>query len=217
MNKRVICKSALAALACALLAWGVVVRREADVVLATPPSQSESATDLGSAIHADFDGDQKPDFVKGSAVGGSYVLQILFSTDTPTASLRLSSGVSGIRILSRDVNQDHDEDLIVTSCTSPIPVAVFLGDGKGHFQPGNPWNYIPVGIDSPYSYRPITGQTGSAGDFQQRRLPACILSGIFAQLRLKASCRAASGATGTPNPVGSSGRTPRGPPATHLL
>jgi len=217
MNNRVICKSGLVALACALLAWGAAVRREAGVVFATAPSQSESAPDLGSTIHADFDGDQKPDIVLGSTVGGSYVLQIRFSTDTPVASLRLSSGVSGIRILSQDVNQDNDEDLIVTSCTSPIPVAVFLGDGKGHFQPGNPWNYIPVGIDATYSYHPIPGQTGPAGDFQQRRLPAGVLNGIFAQLRLKAEACVAPGATGTSNPVGSFGRTPRGPPAACLL
>jgi hypothetical protein len=217
MKNRLLCKSAFTVFACSLLAWGVAVRREFRAALPPPQTHGEAAPDLASAINADFDGDQKPDLVTGSAVGDSYVLQIRFSSDKPTASLRVGGGVSGLRILSHDVNQDHDEDLIVTSCTSLIPVAVFLGDGKGHFQPGNPWNYIPVGINSSYSYDVTAGQTDPAGDTQLKRLIPGVLSEVFAQLPLREEPCVASGAVNPSFPGVSFGCTPRGPPADSPL
>jgi len=217
MSSRTILLIGLVVASCTLLTWGAAVCPNSDAVRPAPAWPSEVGPDLGSAIHADFDGDQKPDIVLGSAVGNSYFLQIRFSTDTPATSLRVSGGVSGIRILSRDVNQDNDEDLIVTSCTSPIPVAVFLGDGKGHFQPGNPWNFIPVGINSPCRYAPTTGHASAIGDSQQRRLPSGGLCGVFTPLKLRdkgsAACRAARSTT-APDCFGC---VPRGPPIDSIL
>jgi hypothetical protein len=217
MNKRLLCRLGLVSLACGLLVLGIGVCPEPDLTLTAPSWHPELAPDLSSTIQADFDGDQKPDVVVGTAVGQSYVLQIRFSTDAPATLLRLSAGVPGMRILSRDVNQDNDEDLIVTSCTSLIPIAIFLGDGKGHFQPGNPWNYIPVGIDSSYRFDPTTGQTSPAGNTEERRLPAGTLRGAVAELRLEDQPFVAPKTTDPSTIPGVFSRAPRGPPASSIL
>ncbi len=131
--------------------------------------ENRVSASLGSIVGADFDGDMKPDVIVGTAAGRGYVLQIQFSTQIPSASLALDSAVPGMTVLSRDVNQDNDADLIVTSCTSLIPVAVFLGDGKGHFQPDNPWNYVPVGLNSSCGYGSPVGNDGPAGNTTEDR------------------------------------------------
>ncbi len=153
-----------------LLAWGLGANSfSAQGSSVVEPGNYHLATGFSSIVGADFDGDMKPDMIVGTAAGRGYVLQIQFSTQIPSASLALDSALPGMTVLSRDINQDNDADLIVTSCTSLIPVAVFLGDGKGHFQPDNPWNYVPVGLNSSRGYGSPSGNDGPAGNTTEDR------------------------------------------------
>ena len=140
--------------------------------------------DLNSIVGADFDGDMKPDVIVRTTAGKGYVLQIHFSTQIPSASLVFDGAGPGMRIVSRDLNRDNDEDLIVTNCTSPIPVAVFLGDGKGHFQPENPWNYIPVGLNSSSQFDSPKGHEDSASNTEDGRFSTSALCGVPSLLKL---------------------------------
>ncbi len=153
-----------------------------------PPAEAcdyRMSTGLGSIVGADFDGDMKPDTVVGTAAGRGYVLEIQFSTQIPSASLVFEGLGPGMRILSQDVNRDNDTDLIVTSCTSLIPIAVFLGDGKGHFQQDNPWNYVPVGLNSPYQYNSPSSHEGQASNTtENRRLSAIAWCRGYSDLEL---------------------------------
>ncbi len=140
------------------------------------PKDCRISTGFNSLVGTDFDGDMKPDVVVETAAGRGHVLQIRFSSQIPTASLAFDGTGPGVRILSRDVNRDNDADLIITSCTSPVPIAVFLGDGKGHFQPDNPWNYVPFSLDSPYQFNSPTRQEGTASNTtEDRRISTGVL------------------------------------------
>ncbi len=217
MRSRLPCRLGLGAfaIACAVLAGGA--RPQSNLAITAPLRQSEIAPQSSLPIQADFDGDQKPDVAVGIAVGQGYVVQIQFSTERPSASLRLAGGVPGMRILSRDVNNDNDADLIVTSCTSLIPIAVFLGDGKGHFQPDNPWNYIPVGLNSPYQYDSPAGHEGPASNTEERRFRIGALRGSLAELRLDVEPCLTLGIKEPAIETVASVPTPRGPPASSNL
>ena len=90
-------------------------------------------------VDADLDGDLKPDIVR-VASGGRDPLGYLY-----TIHLQLSSGVNrsplevhsaapnGVRIVARDVNGDHDVDLVVTSTLDLRTIGVWINDGHGGF------------------------------------------------------------------------------------
>ncbi len=105
-------------------------------------------------LNADFDGDEKPDLAVGEGGEGGYTVQIHFTSDIPKTFLTFPVSGPGIRIVARDIDLDDDQDIIVTSATSDVPIAIWLGDGKGHFQPGDPWAYLPTHLNSPLQYRP---------------------------------------------------------------
>ncbi len=133
------------------------------------PGSLKTSTGSDSIVGADFDGDLKPDVVVETAAGHGYVLQIQFSTRIPAASLAFDGLGPGLRVVSQDINQDNDADLIVTSCTSLIPIAVFLGDGKGHFRPDSPWNYVPVGLNAPCRFGSPATREYTAGNAPENR------------------------------------------------
>ncbi len=198
-----------------LLAWcvgetGLPTQR----IRVAEPDIDRISTGFDPIAGADFDGDMKPDVIVGTAAGRGYVLQIQFSTRIPSASLAFEGVGPGMRVLSRDVNRDNDADLIVTSCTSLIPIAVFLGDGRGHFQPDNPWNYIPVGLNSPHSYDSPTNHEGPASNTtEDRRLSANALCRGLSVLKLDLRALTAHGTKGPAVQTAGFVRSLRGPPA----
>ncbi len=109
---------------------------------------------------ADFDGDSKPDLAVGSFRWPGYTIEIKFSSPVANAYLTLAEPGLGTRLLAYDIDHDSCEDLVVTNATSLLPVAVFLGDGKGHFQPGKPWLFLPLSsLGTTYHYDPVKART----------------------------------------------------------
>jgi hypothetical protein len=114
---------------------------------AAPPPPSGSVGHVSWVI-ADFDGDSKPDIaisrmeVKGA--GYVYWLELDLSTTRDSGSPQGGAGVPdaatsvfGLHLTPRDVDGDHDLDIVVTSGIMRRPVAVWINDGKGRFEEGD--------------------------------------------------------------------------------
>ncbi len=91
-------------------------------------------------VAADFDGDQKSDFVSlsaqtwGGLPGGGQTLR------SGPADPRIFASPSGFpanqRLRARDLDGDADRDVVLESSSS-VAIAVWLNDGHGNFQRGN--------------------------------------------------------------------------------
>ncbi|HYK90518.1 MAG TPA: VCBS repeat-containing protein [Acidobacteriota bacterium] len=164
------------------LSWAVVPAANA-LCAARVDSSSEQAawTYPIATADADFDGDNKPDLAIGSTRGLGYIIEIRFSTQLAKTYLTLANGGVGTRIFACDVDRDSFLDLVVTSSTSLLPIAVYLGDGKGHFQEGKPWTLLPFHLDTPYRFKPSSASTTFVSLMPQTRFsfyggPDCVLS-----------------------------------------
>lgn len=92
------------------------------------------------SIQADFDGDRLPDLATGRLVGGTFRIEIRLSSDLgpSTTCLVMNYKPPQAVLYALDIDGDNDLDLVVTDGFSIFPQAVWFGDGKGHFQDGNP-------------------------------------------------------------------------------
>jgi hypothetical protein len=116
-------------------------------VLSAPPLPVRSLEHLGWAV-ADFDGDSQPDLAitKMEAQGAGYVYWLEFDLSTRREAdparrhpglPALASSVFGLHLTARDVDGDHDLDIVVTVGITRKPVAVWINDGKGGFEEGD--------------------------------------------------------------------------------
>jgi len=151
-----------------VLALGICTNLPA--ATSSPSTEPATPSIAGSTLNADFDGDNKPDIAIGTARGQSYHVEIRFTTRIPDALLELTPGDPGIQFFAYDVDKDNLPDLVVTSPASILPVAVWLGDGKGHFRQGTPWVYLHLHWDTPFQYQPDKTQDSGTGILQERRL-----------------------------------------------
>ncbi len=114
---------------------------------AAPPLPSASMGHV-SWVVADFDGDSKPDLAvsRMEVRGASYVYRLDFDLSTtsnggsPHAEAGIPDGASsifGLHLTPRDVDGDHDLDIVVTAGITRRPVAVWINDGKGRFEEGD--------------------------------------------------------------------------------
>ena len=90
---------------------------------------------------ADFNGDHRPDLITASStrnLAGSYTHDVQISLGgAQPGSLTFASFDAHIRLRARDVDGDHDADLVVLGSVSSIPIDLWLNDGKGHFRHGD--------------------------------------------------------------------------------
>src|SRR5258708_15040220 len=84
---------------------------------------------------ADFDGDGQPDLLTTHPEG--YVELQLSSRTGASFSFPVLGGDLGISIAARDVDGDHDLDLVITARGSHRPIGVWINDGRGAFEEGN--------------------------------------------------------------------------------
>jgi hypothetical protein len=116
-------------------------------ILSAPPLPVRSLEHLGWAV-ADFDGDSQPDLAitKMEAQGAGYVYWLEFELSTKREAdparqrpglPTLASSVFGLHLTPRDVDGDHDLDIVVTVGVARQPVAVWINDGQGGFEEGD--------------------------------------------------------------------------------
>jgi len=98
----------------------------------------------GNWFIADFDGDQVSDLAVKHSEASSIRVDIRLSTEPRETSILHRGGERGLRLLIYDVDRDNDPDLIFASLTSFAPPAIWLNDGKGHFELSGEFNVFSL-------------------------------------------------------------------------
>jgi hypothetical protein len=104
-------------------------------------------TDFGIAV-ADFTGDGNPDLAtvvpdRFQSTAAQYVVEVQLS-EGGHQFLRMTAPFGGLRITAKDLTGDGNLDLVVHVGRSPVPAAVLLNDGHGHFSPAEPSAFARV-------------------------------------------------------------------------
>jgi len=105
---------------------------------------------------ADLDGDRVADLADagpGLREGSRYVHRVQIDlSHSGIASFDVRGASASIRLSLRDIDGDHDRDLVVFEPSSALPVAVWLNDGAGHFTEADLHSYArAIGQPGPYS------------------------------------------------------------------
>ncbi len=124
----------LRCLALFLLAFLFPAAAKANSVPSSPPNS------VGPGLQftiADFDGDHQLDRVgvqtgESNSSGTKYWIDLQLSASGPQ-SIPINAATDGIQIAARDVNGDHNLDLVLTTTWLHKPVAILLNDGHGVF------------------------------------------------------------------------------------
>jgi hypothetical protein len=149
MRQRLLCGFSLVLLALALFGSQASKQGSVNPEIFSAARCGEYGQGSVFSISADFDGDNQPDLAVGHNGGWGFTVQVRFRRHLPEATLTCPVSGPGIQIFSRDVDGDKDQDIIVASATSDIPLAIWLSDGKGHFRPTDPWAYLPKQFGTP--------------------------------------------------------------------
>src|SRR5579872_5355845 len=128
------------------LSAGNVCLPATGTVVSAPPLPLRFLSHLDWAM-ADFDGDSQPDvaITKMEARGSGlvYLLELDLRTSHTTGSTArpglpaIASSKFGLHLTPRDVDGDHDLDIVVTMGIGRQPVAVWINDGQGRFAEGD--------------------------------------------------------------------------------
>jgi len=90
---------------------------------------------------ADFNGDHRLDLITASSTrnfSGTYTHSIEVALGgSESGSLSFASADAHIRLQVRDVDGDHDADLVVLGAISAKPIDLWINDGAGNFQHGD--------------------------------------------------------------------------------
>jgi hypothetical protein len=83
---------------------------------------------------SDFDGDNRPENVTRSFDGRQYHFDIRFSAGRGSESITFVSSELALSIKAVDIDHNNYVDLVVSSPIFPQLSAVWLNDGRGHFE-----------------------------------------------------------------------------------
>lgn len=117
----------------------------AHAAIPAPPLLPRLPSSLSGApwVIADFDGDGQPDVLTSSvgslgAAGYSHRVELRSGSGTSIrSSFQILGSSRGLNLFARDVDGDHDLDVVVTSAFSNAPVGIWINDGQGVFTEGN--------------------------------------------------------------------------------
>jgi len=113
---------------------------------ASPPREenrfgSLRSPSVSSWVLADFDGDSLIDIVTSRAErlqGHEYSHEVsLKLSGSPATSFTFRDRYPNVQLNSRDLDGDHDRDIIIRETGTSEPLAVWLNDGSGHFLQGD--------------------------------------------------------------------------------
>ena len=93
---------------------------------------------------ADFDGDNRPDVaIANPSRRNTHELEVQLSTrsNNQIAAPALPASSLGFHLSPRDVDGDHDLDIVVTAGILRQPVAIWINDGQGGFSEGDLLSY----------------------------------------------------------------------------
>ncbi len=139
---------------------------------------------LAPALTGDFDGDG---FADSAASIYGHEIQINLTGNFEKTSLKVPSIGLGIGVLALDIDYDKDPDILVTSATSSIPVAVWLNDGKGHFIQANPLLCLAGFLDNPSRYSFPSDHSNTTGPLPKPRYFVYGLSRTYFHVRLESA------------------------------
>ena len=111
----------------------------------------------------DFDGDSKIDLASSESAGHDargfqQQLQIHLSTSRESSFL-FSSRSARVRLTARDIDGDHDRDIVALEALSSELVAVWLNDGSGNFSKGD-ISLFPAAKETRLSISTISPESG---------------------------------------------------------
>ena len=125
-----------------------------------------------TSVLSDLDGDSRSDLAISQFDGGSYHIEIQLTTEQEKRSLNSNTSEFAIHLVVCDVDRDNDRDLILVSFTSMLPVAVWLNDGKGHFEEGSRWLWPNlIGSDNPSAVNHESPSVLAVSTTQNYRMP----------------------------------------------
>jgi hypothetical protein len=125
-------------LSCGMILCGL---SSAQVFVSSPAGKAEFLPPAISSAWSftDLDGDRQSDVVRSTAVGPEgleyrYNIEFKMSTGRFSAPITVRSDDAwGVQVASRDVDGDHDMDLVVTGGAPRHPLGVWTNDGEGNF------------------------------------------------------------------------------------
>jgi hypothetical protein len=96
-----------------------------------------------AALAATLDTDHEPDWISvyacpGPDAGAYYCIRVALSQAHSTQTLLVPRSPNGIRITARDVDGDRLPDILVMSIGDGRPLGIWINDGRGGFQTGDP-------------------------------------------------------------------------------
>lgn len=86
-------------------------------------------------VVSNLNGDNSLDLITSRVEGSFYKLKVTLTGNNKVNSFTLSQpNIIGSKFFTYDVDQDNDNDIIVTSAISNKPLTIWLSDGKGNFK-----------------------------------------------------------------------------------
>jgi hypothetical protein len=122
------------------------------VLWSSPALAGEQLGDAGTyrlpvaSLATTLDTDHQTDWITaypctGPSKGAYYCIDVETSETHSTQTLLIEGGLSGVRIVSRDVDGDHLPDILVMTGDDGRPLGIWLNDGHGGFHISDPHLY----------------------------------------------------------------------------
>lgn len=177
----------------------------------------------GKLAVADFDRDQKAD----AAVLlrphlpqplDSYRIEVNIS-GRPSVAFTFQSPGGAVAVSARDIDDDHDSDLVVEERFTAQGVKVWINDGKGGFHEGRLEDYPGLDNDDPIQLRAPQGVSKSPAGIRTTRSDSPVAASSRAAVLPpdgRDFSRGQSGRNRRPDDVPTSGPS-RAPPAHSIL